>query len=116
MIARFRREFNELQHVFLARSPVPIPAENGTSYFSIQSNRKQLRAAARRFALTQQTRGLHIYHRECSNKPQHFEMAKHLKHPAMVMSEVLEAVERVLGPEHPHALVLVRLTGSRREG
>ena len=88
-ITEYRLRFLQLQSNFLSKPPVSIPADN-SGVFTIQSTRKDVRAAARRYALGgQQARGLHVSLRDVATKFDHFELAKQAKHPSLLLSGIL---------------------------
>ena len=89
LVERYKQEFARLQQTFLSRPPVPVHAPPEFP-FSIQSSKKQIRAAARRFALGVQSRGVHVSLRQASSMLQHVDFALQSKHPALLVKDVLE--------------------------
>ena len=87
---RYQLQFDKLQFSFLSRPPTAIATNSGVP-FTIQSHRKFVLAAARRYALTQQARGVNLSIKSAKTKLEHVAIAQKCRHPSTLISEVLEA-------------------------
>ena len=87
-VSRYTSEFSVLQRRFLDSDPV-APIQKGVPFTS-QSEKRDVRAAMRRYALSSQPRGVNMFHRDASGMPEHVEVAKRLQHPSQALFHVLD--------------------------
>ena len=88
LISRYQETFRAIQCEFLQQPPVSPPEV--PAYFSTESQKRNVAAAARRYALGIQARGVHIPLSDATTKEQHVDLALRVRHPALLIEEVLE--------------------------
>lgn len=89
LVSSFQREFQEISRTFLDADPVPIKSSIGAPFTS-QSDKRDVRAAARRFALGVQPRGVHVSLRSATTMLGHLAIAKAARHPSQLLFQVLD--------------------------
>ena len=89
LVTLMKTEFISLQSSFLDGYLAPIPSREGFPFTS-ESTKRDVAAAARRWALGVQSRGVHVSLREAATKDEHVAMALEARHPHTLLHDVLE--------------------------
>ena len=93
LLPEIKRRYNNLQRLFLHADPVRSNDQEDPLFYA-QSKRKVAQAAARRYALGVQPRGVHMSIHDASSKREHINIALKCRHPSLLVSELLEPTWR----------------------
>ena len=104
-VARMKMEYQSLIYRFLEGPPAAIPCREGFP-FTTESSKRDVAAAARRWALGIQPRGVHVSLREATTKEQHVWMALQARHPHTLLHDVLEVPWRYVFAQFEASLAI----------
>ena len=93
VIPSIQARYDGLQRLFLHSDPIRSEAEKDPLFYTL-SAKKQSKATARRFALGTQARGTRLNLKEAQSKTEHVAIALECKHPATLVTELLEPTWR----------------------